>query len=676
MNFINFRDALATHFTEMSRSRLFVVDTDPIELWHTYLKAFPPGSDPLYRTTTQHDCTICRRFIRAVGNVVTIKDGKVTTLWDFVVPDNEYRTVVKAMAAYVRSKPIKGIFLSSQPSCGELTTFGDDSIKYDHFHVRFGGQVICHKDKLDTLRGDYRSSVEVFHRALETLASESIQAVLELIGQNTLYRGEGWQAPLQQLLAYKQAFSQLNGDDRAGWLFAWEKTDKAGPVLARIRNHSIGLLLTDLSEGMDIEQAVRRYEAIVAPTNYKRPKAIFTKKMLEAAKAEITQLGYMESIGRRHANLNDISVRNILFCNRDAAPRVQGGDIFAEMSKEVKKAPLKLNSVEEIPVEQFINGVLPLAKEVEVYVDPKHHKNLVSLLAPAVREAPSMFKWNNAFSWAYTGNVTDSMKERVKAAGGNVTGDLRFSIQWNDVEDNRDDLDAHCKEPSGRDIYFGSKCSQFTGGCLDVDIITPKPHVPAVENITWAKKESMVPGTYIFFVHQFSNRGGRGGFRAEIEFDGTIYHYESDGRFPFNQQILVAEVRVDSNHNLTLKDILPSSESRTSTTMWGVPTHTFVPVSVVMFSPDYWDGQRGNGNRHYFFMLKGCVNDSEPNGFYNEFLKPELEKHRHVFEALGAKARVGQTEDQLSGLGFSSTRRESLIVKVKGQTERVMKVVF
>ena len=244
------------------------------------------------------------------------------------------------------------------------------------------------------------------------------------------------------------------------------------------------------------------------------------------------------------------------------------------------------------------------------------------------------------------------------------------------VEDNRDDLDAHCKEPSGRDIYFGSKCSQFTGGCLDVDIIHPKPNVPAVENITWAKKESMVPGTYCFFVHQFSNRGGRGGFRAQIEFDGNIYHYESDGRFPASRCIQVAEVQVGRDGNLTLHDILPSTVDYASTVMWGVPTHTFVPVSVVMFSPDYWDGQRGNGNRHFFFMLKGCVNENEPNGFYNEFLKPELEKHRHVFEALGAKARVARTEDQLSGIGFSSTRRESLIVKVKGQTERVMKVMF
>jgi len=679
VTFDEFAANMQEHIAEMIKiGNLFVTDLDRDDLWRLYLNSFPEGTNPVFRERPVHDCSACRQFVKVFGNVVLIKDCKVTTIWDFPA-EGEYAPVTTALSEYVRSKPVSGVFFSDTVKIGtkenhEMSADGT-VLTWKHFYTEVPDRFVVSHKALGTIRGNARSQKDVFKRSLDEISEDSVLTVLELIAQNSLYRGEEWKGALETFLEHQRAYAVLSPAEKE--LYSWEHSCRVGAAVGKIRNHSIGTLLVDISNGEELDSAVRKYESIVAPANYKRPKAIFTKKMLEDAEKKITELGYLDSLPRRHATLDDITVNNILFANRDVVKTVGGESIFSEMAREIGVSPKSFERIEEVPISVFVSDILPFANSVEILLENRFAGNMVTLIAPQNKEAPTMFKWNNAFSWAYSGNMADSMKARVKALGGDVSGDLRFSIQWNDDGDNPDDLDAHCIEPNGNEIYYRNKRKVHpSSGVLDVDIIYPEREAPggvAVENITWSNRHRMPDGTYQLFVHCYNSRSARSGFSAEVEFDGQIYSFAYNRPLHQNEKVHVAEVTLHKGQ-FSIKEMIPSNMS--SRKIWGLETNQFHPVSVIMMSPNYWDWQEGIGNRHFFFMLKGCLNPESPNGFFNEYLKNELLPHKRVFEALGGKMRVEPSDEQLSGVGFSSTQRNTLVVRVTGHIERTIKVVI
>lgn len=686
-DFKEFRTLLQQNFNEMVKdgAPLFITNADEDKLYDLYLDSFPAGTNPIFRKRREYDCSCCRRFVKNIGKLVSFMDGQMVTIWDFDTKSDVYQPVVDALAAYVKTCAVVNPYYVSRNMISDGKFGTEMNYEYDadhkavrtwdHFAVEIPQRFIVNSYDVSTKMAEWRDSANVFKRSLEELTMDAVDTVLELIAQNSLYRGKEFEGLVRGFKSDKQVYDRLPDEKKSAYV--WMAPGGASMNRLRIRNTAIGTLLVNLSEGMDVDAAVTAFEKVVAPANYKRPKAIFTKKMLEDAQKTVTELGYMNSLARRFATLDDITANNILFCNRDAAPRVMGAaNPFEAMAKSLGTDPKKFGRAEEIGIEKFVKEVLPTAAGLELFMENRFSKNMVSLIAPQDKSAPSMFKWSNGFSWAYTGNMADSdIRENVKAAGGKVDGVLRFSIQWNDVpgEWDENDEDAHCIEPDKNHIYFGNKWHPRTDGCLDVDITHPSRDKAAVENITWPDIKKMKEGEYSFYVHCFASRGGKTGFRAEIEFDGNIYSFNYDKPLHCGQNVAVAKVTLKDG-KFSIKELLPSSTSTRE--IWGVNSNQFVPVSVAMYSPNYWDEQTGNGNRHYFFMLKDCVNPEKPNGFYNEFLKADLLQHKRVFEALGSQMAVQSVDDQLSGVGFSETQHNSFIVKAQGATERVLKVVI
>lgn len=703
MNFSEFKAVFQKNFAEMVKNAdsLFEVTVDKDEFWNLYLDSFPGGTNEVFRERREHDCSCCRHFIKAIGHVVVIKDNKVRTMWDFTTGDEAYQTVINALDAYLKERAVKDFFVIKENHVGVDSNWeridGVKSIKWDHFYLNIPDKFVDRSGRsIGDIQGSLRDVRNVFNRSLTEITEDAVMTVLELIASNTLYRGSEWKAILTKFLQYKRAFDNLPDEEKSN--FAWENAKAAGEAIGKIRNHSIGTLLIDISNGEDLDIAVKKYEKFVAPANYKRPKAIFTKKMLEDAKKTIADLGYMESLGRRFATLNDINVNNILFSNRDAAKRIAGGmDVFDEMLSQVSSSAKKFSRVEEISIEKFISDVLPSVNTVEVYLENRHASNMVSLIAPKNPDAPTMFKWDNGFSWAYSGNITDSdITQRVQAAGGRTDGVLRFSHSWNyDGMRNASLMDLHvfmpgsnqaeCHDKSGREIHdnygndervgWNHRRHIASGGIQDVDYTAAAPtgYIP-VENTMFPSMDKLKDGIYTFKIHNWQYRTPtKGGFKAELAFNGEVYQFVHEKPLANKEWVTVAKLELK---NGVFKILEMMECDTTPIEIWNLKTNQFVPVSVVMFSPNYWDEQTGIGHKHYMFMLKDCVNPENPNGFYNEFMKNELAQHKRVFEALGGKMAVESAEDQLSGLGFSSTKRNDLVVKVKGQTERTMRIKF
>jgi hypothetical protein len=682
--------------------KLFRVALSGSNVWDTYLGSFE--NDAVFRSpdSSYHNCNNCNNFLRRYGNIVAI-DGtfNLMSIFDVELEDgSEYSKPMANLSNLIKSTPITEVFVETFDSLKELpyevckksqakfrlgiaantkhysqaeaemygVVKAGEIRTFKHLHLDLPTQFVDKTGKsIEAIQAAYRDAKNVFKRGLDEISIDTLQLVKELIQQGSMLDGQTHLHKVQAFLNYARVYSTIESAKKDLW--CWDQS--YGLNIAKFRNELIGTLCTELSEGKDLNEAVKAWNIRVDPANYHKAKPVIT----ESQKARVSQFvednGYTESFDRRFADLKDIKVSEILHSNVGHA-KIKTVNLFDGIkTTSTRHKRAEFDNIETVSIEKFMAEILPNCTSVEAYLQNNHEGNLVSLTTANNADSKKIFKWDNNFSWTYNGNLAgkSQIKQAVKSAGGKVDGVLRFSISWNEDGKSIVDFDAHAVEPDRTEIYYGSFKGRKTRmtGMLDVDMISPRHQ--GVENITWVDKSKMVDGKYSFFNRNF-NGGSNTGFRAEVEFEGESFTYEFKGNAKADVKVATVTLK---NGQFTIEHHLPVIDS-VSKDLYGLPTNAFHKVNLICLSPNHWEGQVGN--KHYFFMLQGAKSPNSIRSFHNENLRPELLDFKREMEILGLTRQIESTDGQLSGLGFNATIPEQLIVKLTGSFKRVVKIQF
>lgn len=711
MNFKEFNEQIKKQFTSMCNTgKLFRSSVTGTEIWEMYLSSFDDAKIFRDPESSEHNCNNCNNFIRRYGNIVSINDkGEIESIFSNIDNVGEYTTSTKNCAKLIENSSIIDVFfetyaeLNSLPyeSCNkqqdlfqlgiaknfkrytqeEVNKFGvvnsTTVYEFNHFNVQLPKEFVDFSGKsIEQIMAFYRDKYSVFKRTMEEIPLDTLQLVRDLISQGSLLDGTSHLYPIEEIIVYKNSYlSNINNLDNRLWLTVYSIDER----IAKFKNTLIGVLCTELAEGMELNKACENWNKRVDPINYHKATAPITKKQIEEAKSFVEINGYSESFDRRLATMNDIKVSEILHSNIGDS-KLKSISVFDNVkSTSTKHKRAEFDNVKEISIDKFMSEVLPECTSVEAFLTNKMERNLVTLTTSNNKESKNIFKWDNNYSWTFNGNLAgkSQIKDAVKSRGGNVDADLRISLAFPDTID---DYDLHLLEPNGYRIYYSNVRSLSPcNGMLDLDAQGVDGHqIPEkrVENITYKNRSTMSKGKYIVAVNNYSGRNLHTKFTIEIEVNDeiTLLEFINTKYSKNTEQVAVIDYdgkdfKIIPNDNMKL-----ISSNIISKEIWGLETNNFHKVNLICLSPNHWNNKIGN--KHYMFILDKCKIETPVRSFHNENLNSELLKHRKVMEVLGVTNMIEPTDKQLSGIGFNSTVRDELLVKVQGSHKRMLKIKF
>ena len=718
---------IQAHFLIMCEHPLFVVKTYTTErfnspengtsgtrivnsIWEEYLNSFKPEDNPIFINKPLHECNTCKNAISKYGNIVAIKpDGTKISVWDIDLSevDKQYHNSVRACSEFVHNAPIISAFFETRSNLHSLpyqkiehdtkmfllgkdrnvriytreerekykNTLTSGSKVFNHFHL------VLPLNKLDmsgkssaSLIGNSKDMQRVLKRLMTEISVETYEQIIDAAEYGSLNSKELYITKVEKALEAKKLYDKTTNKE------AWLWLNHTNQTLTSFRNSSVGTLCIDIESGEQDEISYLKFNKMIDPTNYKQAKSPVKPQEREAGKIAFVGGGYIPSLERRFARMQDIPASECFFINRRVEEETTD-DLFDLLEvKETKRKKNEFKGVKEVDLETFLKEYIPNSIKIEAYLVASLKKHLMAVTTAKDETSKNMFSHNNPFSITYINNLAgvSEITEKVKSKGGIIDSILRCSIMWAKGDGDNSDLDLHCYGPNKEHIFFrNANKTHPSSGMLDVDITNPKSQMPngAVENIVHTDISRMPDGDYWYRVHQYDNRNSKG-FKAEIKLREQLFKYEYNKKINQKDYVDICTV-TKKGLSLTIKHHLTPVEIE-EPKLWGIDTNSFQEVACIVNSPNTWGGQSSGKRTSLLFLFAGMKTEKPLVSFHTEDLNNELYPHRKVVGALNYMKQLEPTDNQVCGLGFEKNCKQNLIVKVtkqNGETKTV-KVIF
>jgi hypothetical protein len=575
--------------------------------------------------------------------------------------------------------------------------FNDQGISevvgFDHFHLMLDKKYMMFDGSAASKVGVLNTNHQLFVKGI-SVRPEAVATLARLIKEDKLWELKA--EDKSNFSRFEKAYAKHNKyTDPVNHppLSSWSACSDI--AAARFINTNLGDTLQAINDGENEWTVIGQWNHKVDPSRYKvtQEKEVSERESKQAKEA-FDKLGYTEdSFMRRMATREDISVSDRLRTDPRKVP-VKAMTIFDKVSVK-KPEPFDLDKargIKEVSACTFMEDILPSVGGIEVLFENKAVNNLFILTAPQYPDAKPIIKGESQLSLTYyegySGKTQSAITKAVAKQGGKIEGAMRGSLSWSQNNGDDSDLDLHCKESSGYEIYFSNRNQRSPyGGTLDVDHTSPlsmkesKEEGGVTENIVYPK---LVDGVYNFCVQAWTSYGSKG-FKFELVMEDCEFHYSYDKPLTqYKENVLVVTVTIKGGIPSYVHHLKPTIlHNPVAKEVWGITSSQFHPCHMVFTSPTQW-GENEVGTKDYLFAIEGCGADKPMRAFHTACLNNELSSEkpmRRYMELLGQQLMVEPSDNQISGLGFNSVTRannpESLVVRVQeGSTSKLYKINF